>query len=58
MMMVRRRIMGMLMMDGLFNTWMGIVLLALWLGWDYVRLREEVLNFFLSSCLGKIDGDR
>lgn len=26
--------MGRLMMDRLFNTWMGIVLLALWLDWD------------------------
>lgn len=38
--------MGRLMMDGLFNAWMGIVLLALWLVWDYTGLREEVLNFF------------
>lgn len=45
-MMVRRRIMARLMMDGLFNMGMGIVLLALWLDWDYTGLREEVLSFF------------
>lgn len=50
--------MGRLMMDRLFNMWMGIVLLALWVAWGYMGLREEVLTFFSSSCLGKIDGDR
>lgn len=48
MLMVRRRIMGRLMMDGLLHTWMGIVLLALWLGWDYTGFREEVSIFFSS----------
>lgn len=47
-MMVRRRIMGRLMMDRLFNTWMGIVLLALWLVWDYTGFRYKVWTFF--SC--------
>lgn len=54
---VRRRIMGRLMMDRLFNTWMGIVLLALWLVWDYTGLRYKVLSFFFLSWLRKIDGD-
>lgn len=45
---VRRRIMGRLMMDRLFNTWMGIVLLALWLVWVYTGLRYKVLSFFFS----------
>lgn len=38
--------MGRLRMDRLFNAWIGIVLLALWLDWDYMGLREEGLNFF------------
>lgn len=50
--------MGRLMMDRLFNTWIGIVLLALWLDWDYMGLRYKVLSFFFSSWLRKIDGDR
>lgn len=49
--------MGRLMMDRLFNTWMGIVLLALWLVWDYTGLRYKVLSFFFLSWLRKVDGD-
>lgn len=50
--------MGRSMMDRLFNTWMGIVLLALWLVWDYTGLRYKVLSFSFLSWLRKIDGDR
>lgn len=52
--------MGRLMVDGLFNTWMGIVLLALWLcslGLYGIEGRGIEL-FFSSSCLRKIDGNR
>lgn len=38
--------MGRLMMDRLFNMWRGIVLLALWLDWDYMGFRYKVLSFF------------
>jgi len=49
--------MGRLMMDILFNMWIGIVLLALWLVWDYTGLRYKVLSFSFLSWLRKIDGD-
>lgn len=51
-MMVRR------IMDRLFNAWMGVVLLALWLDWDCTGLRYKVLSSFFLSWLRKIDGDR
>lgn len=47
--------MGRLMMDRLFNTWIGIVLLALWLAWDYTGLRYKVLSFFFLVFLSEED---
>lgn len=47
--------MGRLMMDGLFNTWIGIVLLALWLDWDFTGLRYKVLSFFFLVFLAEED---